>query len=104
MQFNLEFIVSLLVALYATYLVSSGSPNVNPFITFLLLPLVVAYVVVAIINNIWPGINKWGRNVYMYSENKTLAEINRMGYIQLFPPIFIILIIFALLLYNRMLG
>jgi len=104
MEFNLEFIIALLVALFATYLVSSGSPNINPFITFLLVPLVVAYIVVSIINNVWPGINKWGRNLYMYGENKALAEINNTGYIQLFPPIFIILIVFALLLYNGVLG
>lgn len=104
MEFNLEFIFALLIALYSTYLVSSGSPNINPFITFLLVPFVVAYIVIAIINNIWPGINKFGRNVYMYTENKALSQINETGYIQLFPPILIILIIFALLLYNRVLG
>ncbi len=104
MEFNLELIVALLVASYAMYLVSIGSPNVNPFITFLLLPLVVAYIVVAIINNIWPGINRWGQNMYRYGETRTLSEINNTGYIQLFPPIFIILIVFALLLYNRVLG
>jgi hypothetical protein len=104
MKFNLEFIIALSGALYATYLVSSGSSNVNPFITYLLLPLVVAYIIVAIINNIWPGVNKWGRNIYMYTENKTLSQINDMGYVQLFPPFLILIIIFSILLYSRMLG
>ena len=104
MQFNLEFIIALLVALYAVYLVNHGSPHVNPYITFLLLPLTIAYIMVLIINNIWPGINAWGNRVYRYGENVALSEINETGYIQLFPPIFVVLIIFALMLYNRMLG
>ncbi len=104
MEFNLEYIITISVALYAVYLVSSGSPNINPFITYLLLPLLVAYISMAIINNIWPGINRWGRRVYRYTEDKALSEINNTGYIQLFPPIFIVLIIFALMLYNRTLG
>jgi hypothetical protein len=104
MQFNLEFIIALLAALYASYLVSTGSPNINPYITFLLLPLLISYIVIAIINNIWPNINQWGQTIYKYTENKTLGTINETGYIQLFPPILIVLIIFSLLLYNRMLG
>lgn len=104
MQFNLEFIVALVAALYAAYLVHTGSKNISPYISFLLLPLLVAYLVVVIINNIWPGINQFGRDVKHYIDNKTLGEINDMGYIQLFPPIFIVLIIFVLLLYNRTLS
>ena len=104
MQFNLEFIIALIAALYSAYLISVGGTNINPFITFFLLPLVVAYIVTLIINNIWPGINKWGMNVYMYSENKALGTINNTGYVQLFPPILIILIIFGILLYSRVLG
>ena len=104
MQFSLEYIITLMAALYAVYLVSTGSPNVNPYITYLLLPLLVAYIIMMIINNVWPGINQWGQRVYRYTENRALSEINNTGYIQLFPPIFIVLIIFALLLYNRTLG
>jgi hypothetical protein len=104
MRFNLEFIIALLVALYSTYLVNYGTPNLNPYITFLLLPLTVAYIMVLIINNIFPSINAWGNRVYNYGETIVLSEINETGYIQLFPPIFIVLIIFALMLYNGMLG
>jgi hypothetical protein len=104
MQFNLEFIITLIIALYVAYLVNHGSPNLNPYITFLLLPLAIAYLVVVIINNVLPGLNRWGRNVYRYGEDVALSEINDTGYIQLFPPLFIVLVIFVVLLYNRMLG
>ena len=104
MEFSFEYIITISAALYAVYLVNTGSPNINPFITYLLLPLLVAYITMAIINNIWPGLNLWGRRVYRYTEDKALREINDTGYIQLFPPIFIVLIIFALMLYNRTLG
>jgi len=104
MDFNLEFIIALLFSLYSVYLVSTNSPNVNPYITFLLLPLIVAYIVVAIINNVIPGLNKSGRSIYNYGEDIALGGINNTGYLQIFPPIFIVLIIFALLLYGRYLG
>jgi len=104
MDFNLEFIIALLAALYSVYLVNSGSPNVSPFITFLLLPLIIAYIVVQIINNIIPGINKSGRQAYNYGEDIALGKINNTGYVQLFPPVLIVLIIFSLLLYSRVLG
>lgn len=104
MQFNLEFIIALLSALSVAFFVNQGSPNINPYITFLLLPLVISYIVVLIINNLFPFINQMGRRVYRYGEDITLSEINETGYIQLFPPIFVVLIVFTLLLYNRMLG
>lgn len=104
MKFNLEFIITLISALSTSFLISKGSPNLNPYVTFLLLPLVVAYIIVLIINNLFPFINQWGRKVYRYGEDITLSEINDTGYIQLFPPIFIVLVIFTILLYNRMLG
>ena len=104
MQFNIEFIITLLLSLFSTYLVNTGSSKINPFITFMLIPLIVAYVSVAFINKTWPGINAWGKRVYNYGENIALDNINNTGYIQLFPPVFIVLIIFTLMLYNRILG
>lgn len=104
MRFNLEFIITLLAALFAAYLVNRGSPNVSPYITFLILPLLVAYLIVVIINNIWPGINLWGRNVANYVEDNTLGTINETNYLQIFPPLFIVLVIFVILLYNGILN
>lgn len=104
MKFDLEFIVTLVVTLYAVYLVNAGTPNTNPFITFLLLPLLIAYLVVMIINNLFPTLADWGNSVGNYVEAKAVGNLNSTGYIQLFPPVLAVMIVFVLLLYNRKLG
>lgn len=104
MKYNLEYIISLVAALFSAYLIKTGSPNVNPYITFLIVPLLIAYLVVQIINNVFPSLNRWGQNVQYYIEDKSMSQINSMGYLQIFPPLFAVLIVFALLLYNRQLG
>lgn len=101
MQFNLEYIISLIFAFLAIYGVNKANPNLHPGITYFLIPLLIAYITIAIINNIFPSINKFGYQVYSYSQDNTLGMINDMNYIQIFPPILIILIIFILLLYGR---
>ncbi len=102
--FNLEYIISLFIALLSSYFVHKGSPNLNPFITFFLVPFLVAYLTLIIINNVFPSINRFGRNVKYYVEDRTMGEINEMGYVQIFPPLFAIILLFFVLLYNRNLG
>ena len=104
MRFNLEFIVALLASLTAAYFVNRGSPNMSPYITFLLLPLLIAYLMVLIINNVFPWINRFGYEASSYIGDKSLGQINDTNYLQLYPTILLVLIIFVLLLYNGILN
>src|SRR3972149_5898007 len=104
MRFNLEFIVALLASLIVAYMVNRGSPTLSPYITFALLPLLIAYLMVLIINNIFPWLNRFGYEVSAYVADKSLGQINNTNYLQLYPTILLVLIIFVLLLYNGILN
>ena len=102
--FSLEYILSIVSALLASYLIATGSPNISAYITYFLIPLLVAYLVIQIINNIFQALNRWGRDVSNYVEHRAMTEINETGFLQIFPPILIVGVLFFILLYNRNLG
>jgi hypothetical protein len=100
-QFNTEYVASLLFSLLASYGISKASPNLNPAITYGVVPLAVAYTSIHILNAVVPGLNKTGAKVSAYVENKTLGEINNMGYIQIFPPLLAISVLVVVLLFTK---
>lgn len=102
-QFTTEYVVSLLVALAASYSIAKASPNLNPVVAFGIVPLAVAYTTLQVLNAVLPGLNRTGAKVSAYVENKTLGEINNMGYIQVFPPLLAIsILVFVLLFTNNL--
>jgi len=100
-HFTSEYVVSLLVALLAAYGVARASPNLSPLVTYVVVPLAVAYVTLQIINAVMPGLNATGARVSAYVENKTLGEINSMGYVQVFPPLLAVTILVFVLLFTQ---
>ncbi len=103
-QFSLEYLVSVLAGLTAGYLVNRAQPRTNSAIKFFIVPLSVSYGVLMVVNALFPFLNQWGVIMRRYFEDKTLGEINDTGYMQIFPPLFAIFIVFIVLLYNRNLG
>ena len=102
--FNLEYFVSVTFGLTAGFLVHRAEPRTNSVIKFFVVPLTVAYFMLILMNSTMPWINQSGHKVRMFIENKTLGQINNLGYIEVFPPLFAILIIFLVLLYNGNMG
>lgn len=102
--FNLEYFLSVSAGLLAGYMVNSANPRANSVIKFFVVPLTVAYFVLILVNSMAPWINSTGYRVRMYAENKLYGQINNLSYIQVFPPLFAILIIFLVLLYSGNLG
>jgi hypothetical protein len=100
-QFTSEYIISLLVALLATYGVAKASPTLNPMVTFVIVPLAVAYIMLQFLNAVVPGLNRTGSRVSAYVENKTLGEINNMGYVQVFPPLLAVTVLVFVLLFTN---
>lgn len=103
-NFSTEYIVSLLIALGATYAVAKASPTMSPWVTFVIVPLAVAYTTLKILNTVMPGLNTSGARISAYVENKTLGEINEMGYMQVFPPLMAVTILVFVLLFTKNLG
>jgi len=102
--FNLEYLISVAAGLTAGYLVHRAEPRTNSVIKFFVVPLTVSYFMLVLINSTMPWLNRSGHAVRMFVEDKTLAQINNMGYMEIFPPLFAILIVFLVLLYNGSLG
>ena len=103
-NFNTEYILSVVITLLATYGVSKANPSLNPVITYGIIPLAVAYATLQIINAVLPSMNRSGSRVSAYIENKTLGEINNMGYIQVFPPLLAVTILVFILLFTKNLS
>lgn len=103
-QFSTEYILSLLIALSASYAVSKASPNMSVYITFGLVPLAVAYVSIQAMNAFFPSLNSTGAKISAYVDNKTFGEIDRMGYVQVFPPLLAVTILVFVLLFTKNLG
>jgi len=102
-HFTTEYILSLLVSLLATYAVAKANPSLNPMVAYVVVPLAVSYMVLQIANAVLPGLNRTGSRVSAYVENKTLGEINNMGYIQVFPPLLAVTVmVFVLLFTNKL--
>lgn len=101
--FTFQYVVSVLAALFVSASISRANPNLNKALTFGIIPLIVAYIVLTILNSVLPNLNKKSSKVKAYIENRTLSSIDNMGYIQVFPPLLgIVLIVFVLLFTNNL--
>ncbi len=102
--FNTGYLVSISAALIASYLVNldiaGGSPMTNIIVKFFLVPITVAYVTLLIINMLFPYINQGGRVASSYVTDTVLDRINNTNYMQIFPPIFLVFIMFMVLLFR----
>ena len=103
-SFSLEYIISVGVALGATYAINANVPAFSPIITFFVIPLLVAFVTLKILNFVFPKINTLGYNTSSYLQYGVMNSLSNMGYMKVFPPLFVMFIIIIILLYNRNLG
>lgn len=96
--FSLEYVLSVSSALLVTYLVNRSTYNVNPILTYFIVPLTVAFIMLKLMNMLFPGINYAGRKTYSYLKGNTMERIYEMNYLEIFPPLFSVLIIIVILL------
>lgn len=101
--FSLEYILSLVVAIGAYYLVSKASQNL-PLWVALLVGLFAGYISLLIFNTLIPSLNSYGQQVGNYVVSKSYSGMDNMNYFMIFPPLLAILIVFLVLLYNGSLG
>jgi hypothetical protein len=99
--FNLEYVLSIGLALGSAFGINHYNVNTNPIIKFFIVPLLVAYTTLLLVNKLLPKMNEFGDKVGAYVETKTLGEINSLGYMQIFPPVFAVFLIFIILIFNQ---
>jgi mannose/fructose/N-acetylgalactosamine-specific phosphotransferase system component IIC len=98
--FTTATLISVTAGLAAAYFVDSQNKNINPVIKFFVIPLLVAFVFLKIVTTVFPHINIFGKKMQQFIEDKTLGEINSTGYMEIYPTIFAVFLIFIILLYN----
>ena len=97
---SFSYLLATICGLVAAYQMNKANPDMNAIVKFFVLPILVIYVVLKFFQFVFPHINKFGSDAVAYVEDKTLGEINEMGYMQIFPMFFAIIIIFFVLLYS----
>lgn len=98
------YFLSILAGLSSSYLIQKSAPYTPAAVKFFLVPFVMIYVTATLLNLVFPHLNQYADRVGGYMEMKTMGHISNTGYINLFPPLFAVLVIFIVLLYNRNLG
>ncbi len=102
-NFSFEYAVSIVVVLVVCNFLVKSSPQMNTVIV-IIAGLVVGWISLIIMNTLFPSINQLVSNIYQYYSFQLMNNFNSMGYMNVWPPILAILIIFIVLLYNRQLG
>ena len=103
-SFNTSYIASVVAALGVTYLVNLdkvGTTNTtNVLIKFFIVPLVTAFATLTFLNMLFPTMNRGGRVAGNYVSDTIADKINNMNYMQIFPPIFLVFIMFMVLVWK----
>ena len=102
-NFSFEYAISIIVVLVVCNLLLKTNPQMNTIIV-IIAGLLIGYITLFIMNNLFPQLNKFGSNLYQYYSFQVMNNFNSMGYTHVWPPILAILLIFIILLYNRNLG
>jgi hypothetical protein len=102
--FNLEYILSVCMGLGAAFVINANQPTFSPVLSFFVVPLLVCFISLKIFNYIFPKMNTAGSNTSSYLQYGVTSSLANMGYMEIFPPLFAVLILVVILLYNRNLG
>ena len=74
-------------------------PSLHPVLV-IVVGLVIAYLFIILINYIMPSFTTTTSNVSQYMEYSLYSNLNDLGYLNIWPPIFVVLLLFIILLYN----
>jgi uncharacterized membrane protein YesL len=79
------------------------SPDMNSAVV-VIAGLLVGYISLLLINNLLPNLNAFALSIKQYYTQAIMSNFNQLGYLNIWPPILAVLIIFIILLYNKNLG
>ena len=102
-NFSFEYVVSIVTIIVVCNLLVKSNPQMNTIVV-VITGLVIGYIALFIMNNLFPYINQTAYNIYQYYTYQIMNNFTSTGYIHVWPPILAVLVIFIVLLYNRQLG
>ena len=98
------YFLSILAGLSSAFLIQKSAPFTPAVVKFFLVPFVVIYATASMLNLIFPHLNEYSQKVSGYLEIKGMNHIAQTSYVNLFPPLLGVFVLFMVLLYNRNLG
>jgi len=96
--FTLPLSLSILGGLTASFLVTRVNQAAPPVLVYFIIPLLVIYVLFSILSAMLPGLQNTGKRMGDYVKSQTLGGIDDTMYIQIFPTLFGVFILFVVLL------
>ncbi len=99
LKFTLNYVISLIIVLVVCIYLMKNFPALNPVI-IIVIGLLVAYIVITGINFAFPALTITTDNITQYVEYSIYSNFNDLGYLNVWPPLFVVFIIFIVLLYN----
>jgi uncharacterized membrane protein YesL len=102
-NFSFEYAVSIIVILVVCNLLLKSAPQMNTII-IIIVGLFIGYLSLLIMNTLVPKLNYFAFNLFQYFNYQFMYNFTNMGYVNIFPPILAILLVFIVLLYNKNLG
>lgn len=99
LKFTLSYAISLIIVLSISIYLMKNVPTLHPVLV-IVIGLLVAYLFMTIINYTMPSFASTTSNVSQYMEYSIYSNLNDLGYFNIWPPVFVVLLIFIILLYN----
>lgn len=103
MTIGISLIITLIIVVFVIYYLLKKSPNIN-IIFVLMTAFLISYITIFILDLTLPKLNYYFKDISQYYTYIISNKFNNLGYINLWPPLLIVLIIFVVLLYTRNLG
>jgi hypothetical protein len=76
----------------------------NVLVKYYMLPLAIMQISHILMLKSFPNLQKYSDQVSVYMQNNVLGTINGISYMEVFPPLFIIMVIFFVFLFNKRLS
>lgn len=97
---NLAFIIAVGFALTSVYYIHTSAPETPAPLKFFVAPLAICYLVIEIMNRVLPNLSLSSIKMQHYMSNRTMDTLSNTGYIQIFPPLFVVLLVVMILFYS----
>ncbi len=99
LKFTLNYVISLIIVLVVCIYLMKSVPTLHPVLV-IVVGLLVAYLVLTGVNFAFPTFTNTSENISQYVEYSLYSSFNDLGYLNVWPPLFAVMIIFIILLYN----
>ena len=85
-------VIAFLIAMTVVYALHVSAPTAPVIVTYFIVPLVVFILMTMVLSKIATPVNTETSKISYYMKNKAYETINQTSYMQIFPPILIVIL------------